>query len=205
MSLSRAEVAAMDKDELVEAVVELSNRVEELESQVDKNADKPSRAAVNLLFDALVEADIEDYTADPAQHRDAVSEFGQLINTMHQRLNAVEEIAEEEQSLSGDPSVQNWQAIVEKAQNLKGHADHQAAENQVKLFVKQVMGAVGCSDTWASELIEQYGADPDEDSKGKRGTRWQEHKKMTTSRKTESSNVQQKALYVDLDVWGEEQ
>lgn len=205
MSLSRAEASAMDEDELLEAVMELSQRVEELEKQVDKNSDKPDRMNINLLLDALTGGQIDDFQASPAENRDALEEFGQLVRQMSTRLNAVEEIAEAEQSLSGDPSVQNWQAIVEKARNLKGHADHQAANDQVKLFVKQIMGAVGCSDTWASELIEQYGADPEDHSKGKRGTDWQEHKKITTSRKTESSNVQQKALYVDLSVWAEEQ
>lgn len=204
MSLSRAEVAAMDEDELVEAVVGLSERVDELEERVERNGQKPDRVNINVLLEALCGEEIDDFQAAPVEHKDAVEEFGQLVQTMNQRLNAVEEVAEEEQSLSGDPSVQNWQAIVEKARNLKGHADHQAADGQVKLFVKQIMGAVGCSDTWASKLIEQYGADPDEHTKGKRGTRWQQHQKITTSRKTESSNVQRKALYIDLDVWGED-
>jgi len=204
MSLSTTEVAAMDRDELEEAVLELSGRVSDLEDRVDKNADKPGRMTVNLLFDALIDEDIDDYTADPGRHRDAVAEFGEMIQSINTRLNAVEEVAEEEQSISGDPSVQNWQAIVDKARNLKGHADHQAANNQVKLFVKQIMGAVGCSDTWASELIEAYGADPGETPKGKRGTRWKPHKKMSNGRQTESSGIQKKALYIDLDVWGEE-
>jgi hypothetical protein len=204
MSLSRAEVTAMDEDELVDAVVQLSERVDELEERVEKNGNKPGYIDINLILDALTGEEIPDYTEPPVEYKDTVGEFGDLVQSMNQRLNTVEEIADEEQSLSGDPSVKNWQAIVEKAENLQGHADHQASGNTVKLFVKQIMGAVGCSDTWASELIEQYGAGPNEDTKGKRGTDWQPHKKMTTSRQTESSNVQRKALYVDLDVWGDD-
>lgn len=192
--LSRDELEERVRD-LEETQEQLSQQIEELQSKVEKNEHKPGRVAFNTLLDAIVGADIQDYQASPLDHQQAAVDFGEQVRTLNSRLTKVEEIAEEEETLSDDPSVSNWQAIVEDAKSLHGHPQHSAPGDRVKVYKKQVATAVDCSERYALQLIEQFGEE-------KRGAEWQEYKRHNTSRDTPSNDIQKKALVIDMEVWG---
>jgi len=211
-------------DELEETVEQKDERIDELEtaaeardryihqltSQVENNGQKigakVGRVAFSHAVEQLTAAEIDNYNADPMQHRDHFADFNRRFNKTEKTAKRLDSIAQEQKTLSGDPVEENWQKVIEKAQNLAGHRDHKLANNRVKLYKKQISSATGLGERRASQLIEEWGQDVDEDERGKakRGTDWQKYKHITTSRKTESSGIQKKALIVDLDVWGDD-
>lgn len=174
-------------DTLEGEVSELKDAVNQLSEQVDK---QPTRTVFNLVLSRMMNVGLDNYKQDPGQLVEPSKEFGGQMQDLDQRMSKVEQIAEEEESLSNDPSVANWQSIVETAQNLTGDADHAIPNNRVKLYGKQVEMAVGCSSRHALNLIEDYGAD-------KRGADWKPHKRR------KNGGVQKKSLVVDLNVWGD--
>lgn len=186
----------MTRTQLEDRVDELEEEVAQLREMVQKNEQKPSRTTMNHILSQLMNVDLDNYDADLGQLIGHSQEFGNQIQQFNQRLSRVEEIAEEEETLSNDPAVSNWKAIVKTARNLASDREHALPNNRVKLHKKQVKSAVGCSERHALNLIEEFGED-------KRGAAWQEYKRHTTSRKTESQDIQKKALIVDLSVWGD--
>lgn len=198
MSMSRAELEAMDRDELVETVVELGERVDDLEERLERHQQTTvTQTTLNHLLGALTGTEPENFNGDPMQMLDAATHISRLVDEYNDRLKRLENIAEEEETLTGDTKLTNWQQIIRKAENLQNHPEHGMPNNRVKLKKKEIAGAVGCTERHALDLIDDY-ADDYED-----GVEKQPYKQITTSRTTESAGIQPKALIIDLGVWGE--
>ena len=86
MSLSRAELEAMDRDELIEAVVGLQDRVADLEAQPSLDAEE--MAAVRRLLAGLSGVDDDELLEMSAPER--ATDSVERINDIDDRLAAVE-------------------------------------------------------------------------------------------------------------------
>lgn len=149
-SLSRAEVAAMDQDELVETVVELSERVDDVENQ--PSLDGIEMAAVRKLLNGL--AGVSGEGADPTQ-MNAVDTAQAAIERVDDLLNRIEQLEAENDRLrsrvDGTDSSgkdQKVQDIVSFANNTRGN------DPAVKLTAKDIKGATGCSTRYAYDLMD---------------------------------------------------
>lgn len=129
MSFSRAELQSMDRDELVEAVVGLSQTVDDLQAEVKRQTE--------------VRADIETETIPP------------IFRRLTKVENAIEELEAENDRLrerldDGDAGGKDQKVadIVEHAQNRR------SGEAVVQLTAKEIKGATGCSRRYAYDLMD---------------------------------------------------
>lgn len=174
----------------------LERALAETEREVDAVDSKAvTQTTLNNLVQALTGADIDDYTADPMRNQQCLASFGDQIRDMGDTVARHESIIEEEGTASGNSKEAAWQDTIEAAENLHGKADHTIGDNWVKLFTDNIEQATGYTNRRAGQLIDEW-------SEEKEGTEKVPYKRYTTSRKTESSSVQRKALKIDLDVWG---
>lgn len=185
---SAADPGDMDRDELEEEVKALRTRLDELEAKVDRVENNTVGPTVlNHLLERLIpELEVEDYTSDPTQKLATVESFGKkLIQT----VDAVEEAPE---NPKGDPMTDNWRSIIKHARTLQDNPNHQSQDGYVTLYAQDVADATDSSKRWARDLIEELG-------EGHEGAKWRPAMENPKS----GSGDRKKALYVNLDVWGE--
>ncbi|MDS0258586.1 hypothetical protein NDI56_04065 [Haloarcula sp. S1CR25-12] len=150
LSLSRAEVAAMDREELVETIVELSGTVEDLAESESLAA--LEIAALRKLLAGLADVDSDD--ADPTEMSamDKASVAVDRINGLADRVDDLEKENERLRSrLEGSSSRgkdQKVADIVQFADNARG------ADPAIKLTAKDIKGATGCSTRYAYDLMD---------------------------------------------------
>lgn len=193
------------KGELVETVKaqaatidRLEEEVDELRERVDENdRAKVGKQAVNFLVDNLVGGGVDDFTTDPFEHRNKVERFNDRFEDVASTVKRLDSIVEEQGAASGNSKDVNWHKTVEQAQNAKGLRDHDLNDNWVALYKEDIAKATGLTERRAQQLIEEWGEE-------KEGADWRPHKRITSGRKTKSSNTKRKLLRIDLDVWGED-
>jgi len=194
-----------EKDELEDELESERDRRRQLERVVAENdrervsmrKSNVTQTTLNHLVQALTGAEISDYSSDPMQNRSAVDHVGDQIQDLKNTVARHDSIIEEQGTASGNSKDKKWQDTVEAAKNLQNKADHSIGDGWVKLFTENIEQATGCSNRRAGQLIDEW-------SDEKQGTDMVPYERITTSRKTDGSNVQRKALKVDLDVWGED-
>lgn len=113
MSLSRAELQAMDRDELVETVMELSDRVAELEAQ--PSLDGLEQAAFRRLLHGLAGTDAAD-DATPTEAADEIVTRIERLEEMDGRL------AELERRVTPDPTGKDYADLTRDEKTFKVRA-----------------------------------------------------------------------------------
>ncbi len=195
----------ISKSELVETVRGQAARIERLEDELDELREKVnengrmkvSKQGVNFLVNDLVGGGVEDFTADPFEYRELVQEFNDQFGNVESTVKRHDSIIEEQGAVSGNSKDVNWHKTVEQAQNAQGLADHDLPDNWVALYKGDIAKATGLTERRGSQLIEEWGEEKD-------GADWRPHERITSSRKTKSSNTKRKQLRIDLDVWGDD-
>lgn len=178
----------MPRDDLEDEVKELRSEVQDLHAELDRVSESSVDVTVfNHLLERLIpELDVDDYTSDPMQHLATVESFGKKLT---QTVDAVEEAPENPKR---DPMTDNWQNVVEHARTLKDNPNHKSRDGFVVLYAQDVADATGNSNRWARDLIKELGESHE-------GAKWRAPKENPKS----GSQDRKKALYVNLDVWGE--
>lgn len=169
----------------------LKEENQELREQVEQHDEAlkgtVERTIVNHLLERLVpDVDVDDYMADPMEQFATVEEFGRKLS---QTVDAVESAP---QNPKGDPMTDNWQAVVEHARTLQDNPNHKSKDGWVVLYAQDVADATGNSTRWGRKLIQELG-------EGHEGAKWRAAKENPEP----GSRDRKKALYVNLDVWGE--
>lgn len=177
---------------------QLEQRVDELEAENEQLREaldqKVQRTAVNHLLAALTGAEIDDYLADPMQHRHYAAEFhgrfDDIVATVRQHEDTVAKLDDGDVGKGSGA----WVAIVEEAKRLQGKADHDLPGDLVQLYCEDIARATGRTERMASNYIEEYG-------EAKRGASWRAHEPATAAN---NNAMKRKALSVDLSVWGDD-
>jgi hypothetical protein len=169
---------------------ELEDRIDELEAQLTgvensiANDTSVDRVAWNMLLEHLVpDLEVDDYTAEPHEHLQHVSQVSNAISRH-------ESLLEEEADDDADP----WMQIVQAAVNNQDDPDHRAQGSYVSLFVDDVKTATGFSKRYCQELIEDYGEEYE-------GADWIPHEQASAQN---NHNGRRKQLLVDVDVWADQ-
>lgn len=202
---AEADEDAISKQELLTLVQEqratierLEDEVEDLRERVDENAKKKvGRDGVNLLLDELLGGGIEDFTADPFEHREQVAAFNDRFSDIENTVQRHDSIIEEQGAASGDDKDVHWWNIVDAAQNAQGLSEHTLPNNWVLLFADDMAKATSVGERRCSQLIEEFAEE-------KEGVELRPYERIPSSRTTEGATVQRKAIKIDLDVWGED-
>jgi len=183
-------------EKLEEENDELQQQVDELESN-QKNK-KVSKDEVNLVLGALVGMEHIDVTADVVENRGVVEDVRERLEAVENKTAKFEEI---EQKLNDGPTEgvsEAWDAIVEKAKNLKTSSNHGLPNNRVKLHRGDIVGATGKSEDMCGKYIEWFGKDDGKYAKA--GTDYKPYRPPS-----DGVAQRRKSLVVDLDVWGEDE
>lgn len=188
-------VAEMSRDELEAEVQDLRERVAELEDAVDDiQAMKASLPQVNVMLDAMLGGGVDDFTAPPAAHRDAIEDFGGQLRETKTRVDrhaAVIDTLESGEAKGPDAA---WKRVVDAANKLADSADHSLPNNRVALGRDEIAQATGKTKRTAQDYIERFG-------EGRHGADWRPHRPPSKQTGGES---RRKKLVVDLDVWGDD-
>jgi len=152
--------------------------------------------AVAMIASQLTGDDV-DYTDAPPEQRHHFSQVGEKFQNIENTVARHESVIEEHGQPSADSKSAAWQDTIEAAQNLQGSRNNGLPDNRVKLFTENIEQATGYTNRRAGQLIDEWNDE-------KEGTEKQPYARVPTSRKTESSGIQKKALIIDLDVWGDE-
>jgi len=193
-------VAEMSRDELEAEVDELRQRVADLEEAVDKvQSNYTHQSSVNVLLNALLGEGVDDFTADPAQLRDLVADFGRRVSELEQTTAKQQSVI----NTLGEGTARNkgeaWLDIVDAAQKLADSRDNALPGNRVRLYIENIEQATGKSSRQASNYIDDFGQDESTDKKP--GATARPYKPPSAANGNEA---QKKSLVVDLDVWGED-
>jgi len=150
MSLSKAEVAAMDEDELVETVVALSQQVETLENE--PSFDGIEMAAVRKLLTGLAGMGGED--TDPTQ-MNAVEMAQTALGRVDDLATRLDELEAENERLRSRVDSTSTSGKEQKVQDIVQFADNARGNDPaVKLTAKDIKGATGCSTRYAYDLMD---------------------------------------------------
>lgn len=175
--------------ELHDRVDELENKNDELRSEIeDVNSQSITKTSANHVFSSILGQEADDYNADVYQHKTAAEDFNDRFGELEAAVKRHESVIEEEGTATGDTKEQAWKQVVKVAENLSGHQKHALPDDRVLLYAKQIEEATGYGNRRALQLIEEW---PEE----KEGVSFRPYKRLSTG-------VQQKALKVDLNVWG---
>jgi len=149
-SLSRAQVAAMDEDELQEAVIELSQSVEDLETEA--SLDGLEIAAMRKLLSGLAGMSGED--ADPTQ-MNAVEKAQAALDRVNGLADRVDELEDENKRLRSRVGSSAKSGKDQKVADIVAFADNARGNDAaVKLTAKDIKGATGCSTRYAYDLMD---------------------------------------------------
>jgi hypothetical protein len=154
------------------------------------------RFVVARLVEKLTSHDVDDYTAEPHEYLDELSE-------VTDRINELEKTAEEHQATldqfghgKANGKGEAWHDVVEAAQNLEGTSENTVSVDgtyDVVLFGQNIQQATGFTERYCLDLIEEFGE--------KTGATWKPYEPPSAGQK---NNTRRKRLYVDLDVWGDD-
>jgi len=145
MAVSRAELETMDRDELIETVAQLSQRVEDLEAKVTGIDDKATtQQTINHLMAALTGASPEDFTIDPMRLRDDAQSF-------HDRVVETESQVASIRNVGGDQTSKE-----EKIAQVVAYAHNEKSQSQSRTTVlpKNIKGIAGVSRRYAYDLVD---------------------------------------------------
>lgn len=178
----------LSRDDLEDEVRTLRGRVDELEAEVNRlgNSSVDTTVLNHLLERLIPQLEVDDYTADPMQQLATVEEYGQKL------VQTVDAVEENPQNPSGDAMTQNWRDVVEHARTLRNNPNHARQDGWVALYGQDVADATDNSNRWGRQLIEELGDNHE-------GAKWRPAKENPKP----GAEDRQKALLVNMDVWGD--
>lgn len=160
------------------------------------------RRTLNRFIEALSEEEIEDYTEFPLSHighvKGVQSDINDLLTTVGEHDDALDALGH------GKPQgkLDAWQRIVSAAENLEGNSENTVSDfgrYDVVLYWDNIQQATGYSERYCKKLISEFG---DEGRKHKKsGVECQDYEPPSAKN---DHNARRKRLYIDLDVWSEE-
>jgi len=186
MSLSRAEVAAMDRDELVEAIVELSTAVEDLAES--ESLDALEVAALRKLLVGLAGVDGED---DDPTETNAIEKASAAVDRINDLADRVDDLEAENDRLRSRLKSSASRGKDQKVADIVQFADNaRGADPAIKLTAKDIKGATGCSTRYAYDLMDDLPEEYD----------WfLTPQEMTQYGSLEVDNVDERRLGVDFE------
>lgn len=204
--------------ELAEMVREQSQRIDELEADLQAERDRREELeetvqtyerfagpALAKLINTIAQGDdvpaYDDVEIIPmaAKAGDVVRERGGRLESIEDDVRRHDSEIEAQQSIAADSQAEHWQRVVNKATNVAGMAEHSLPDGWVILYKEDIAAAIEPGKKRAGQLINEW-TDTDSE-KYKQGTKKQPYRPPAASR---NGNAQKKALKIDLDVWGEE-
>lgn len=206
----------MDRDELETEVTETRETIDLLLEQNEALEQKFNRLAavqtrmINELngdvigdtgeIDTGTTIDDPAYVAHGGQAVENLLDVRDRVETVEDTVNRHESQIQSEQSITGDRQTTNWQKVVNYSQNVDGTVEKNTILGTwVMLFKDDIASATGLSERRARQLMDEWAP---EGSHEKQGTRLRPYQPPTEANR---GNAKQKALKVDLSVWGEDE
>ena len=198
---SEARLSELPREELEERVQQLEERVEALEAGKADGDKVITRIQFNQFLTRLTTCDIDDFTADPMPHFDAVDDFGDRVQNVLSTVQRHESILEERHTPRGAGPEEHWWNVVQYAYNVREQPTNKLPGSWVVLYKDDVAAATGVGERRAGQLIDEWGG-ASEGKEGKNGTRFQPYQRADAGN---NHNPTRKAIKIDLDVWEEPQ
>lgn len=177
-------VEDLSREELVDHISALEERVERLEKSQERSTYLP-RTVFNHFLQRLCQIDVDDYSADPFPQLSEVERVGAMIQRH-------ESVIEENDGPTVDAMKENWVACVKAAQNHENDPQHARMNGYVALFAENIQTATGHTRRHCRTLIETLGDEYE-------GAKWLAHERNLK----EGGSDRRKQLLIDLDVWGD--
>lgn len=191
-------VEDMSRDELEAEVSELRERIDAIEDRLDEKASADravTRSSVNLLLDALLGGEVDDFDADPASNRDLVEDLGRRIRDVEQTTAKQQDVVRKLSDGKTSGPDEAFARIVDTARRLSNSSNHVLPNNRVWLGCEEIAQATGLGERQASNYIDRFGEE-------RVGADWRSYQPPSEQN---GGEARKKKLIIDLDVWGEEQ
>ena len=174
-------------DQMREEIEDLQETVENLDSK------KPSNVEINRTLSELTGDELEDHSDSPLQQRSSFGELSEDISEIKRIIARHEDVIDELGSREAEGPAEAWYATLQAARRLQSDPDHSLPENRVRLHRDNISQATGRTKRMASNYIDRFADE-------KEGVTHRPYERPSPQNNHEQK---QKALIIDLDVWGE--
>jgi chromosome segregation ATPase len=174
--------------QLREEIEALRATVEELDSK------KPGNVEINHLLQELTGTEPDNYSDSPLRQRAMVGEFSEDIDETQRTVARHDDIIDELGSREAAGPAEAWYATLQAARRLQSNPDHSLSKNRVRLHCDNIAQATGKTKRMASNYIERFADE-------KEGVTHRPHEHPSPQNNNEQK---QKALIIDLDIWGDD-
>lgn len=175
-------------DQLREEIEDLRATVEDIDSKKSGNIE------INHLLQELTGTEPDNYSGSPLQHRAMVGEFSEEIGELKRTVARHEDIIDELGRKEAEGPAEAWYATLQAARRLQSNSDHSLPGNRVRLHCDNIAQATGKTKRMASNYIDRFADEKD-------GVTHRPHEKPSPQNNHEQK---QKALIIDLDIWGDD-
>lgn len=183
-----------ESDHLREEIDRLREELKELRATVESvDSQTPSNVEINHLLRELTGIDPDNYSDSPLQQRDSVGELSEDIGELNRIVARHKDVIDELGSREAQGPAEAWYQTLQAARRMQSDPDHSLPENRVRLHRDNIAQATGRTKRMASNYIDRFADE-------KEGVTHRPYERPSAQNNHEQK---QKALIIDLDVWGE--